>query len=367
MNYLVVISVLLLLSLSTAVESSILTDSNKYNDNNNISTESTEDFIHRIESESIITHLQFTYNSTDNTTANTPNIANIINKANWNEFEALRYVNYAMASYTDNLQHLQHWQCGQNCQLIPQFELTDIITDKYTETLVYLGINRKYGEIIIAYRGTHNINNIWEDLKILKTNQAFAGIKGAYTATGFYGCYIATKSAVITAVNKLKSTNSQYRIKIIGHSLGGAVATIAALDMKYSLGISVECYSLGSPRVGNDGFVFAFESANIPQWRLTHSDDPIPHLPFELLGFKHINNEVYQSDINEYTFKYLLCTVTSAGEDDPNCSANHWWIRFDIMAHLRYMGIEASGENASTSISKLSINNNYTNKILIME
>jgi predicted lipase len=39
-----------------------------------------------------------------------------------------------------------------------------------------------------------------------------------------------------------------------GHSLGGALATLCALEMRQRLGLRVELYTFGSPRVGSPQF-----------------------------------------------------------------------------------------------------------------
>ena len=42
---------------------------------------------------------------------------------------------------------------------------------------------------------------------------------------------------------------------VLGHSMGSAMATICALDLKFTLDLpDVRVYTFGSPRVGNDIF-----------------------------------------------------------------------------------------------------------------
>ena len=45
------------------------------------------------------------------------------------------------------------------------------------------------------------------------------------------------------------------RFGVAGHSLGGALATLAALDIKRKLpGLKLRVYTFGSPRTGNHAF-----------------------------------------------------------------------------------------------------------------
>ncbi len=51
---------------------------------------------------------------------------------------------------------------------------------------------------------------------------------------------------------------------IAGHSLGGALATLAAYDLKnvaakHNLDVQVSCYTYGAPRVGNHAFAEDFD------------------------------------------------------------------------------------------------------------
>ena len=50
-----------------------------------------------------------------------------------------------------------------------------------------------------------------------------------------------------------------------GHSLGGALATLAAYDLKgvaakHNLDVQVSCYTFGAPRVGNHAFAEDFDT-----------------------------------------------------------------------------------------------------------
>ena len=57
-----------------------------------------------------------------------------------------------------------------------------------------------------------------------------------------------------------------------GHSLGGAVAVLAAARHRDVAGV----YTYGTPRVGDRAFV---ESFPVPVWRFVNNNDVVPHLP----------------------------------------------------------------------------------------
>lgn len=62
---------------------------------------------------------------------------------------------------------------------------------------------------------------------------------------------------------------------IAGHSLGGALATIATKELKHKGGIAA-CYTFGSPRVGNDEWV---SNIKAPIYRVVNAADCVTMLP----------------------------------------------------------------------------------------
>ncbi len=72
-----------------------------------------------------------------------------------------------------------------------------------------------------------------------------------------------------------KNTLKKKPLFITGHSLGGALATIAAKKISHEGGIAA-CYTFGSPRVGNDEWIAHIKA---PIYRLVNAADCVPMLP----------------------------------------------------------------------------------------
>lgn len=69
---------------------------------------------------------------------------------------------------------------------------------------------------------------------------------------GFYKGYANIQEQLLTAINIELWRHSNASILVTGHSLGGALATLAAVDIKLHMpSLQVDFYTLGSPRVGN--------------------------------------------------------------------------------------------------------------------
>lgn len=90
-------------------------------------------------------------------------------------------------------------------------------------------------------------------------------------------------------------------------------------------------YTFGQPRVGDTNFAKYYDSLVPINYRITHSHDPVPHLPLEDMGFWHVATEVfYESDPNG---TYTVCDGT--GEDET-CS-DKFLTDIYVPDHLDYM------------------------------
>lgn len=69
-----------------------------------------------------------------------------------------------------------------------------------------------------------------------------------------------------------------------GHSLGAALATLAAVRRRPKA-----TYTFGSPRVGNQAFVDSLADAQI--YRIVDDQDIVATVPLEAMGFKHVGEE----------------------------------------------------------------------------
>ena len=73
-----------------------------------------------------------------------------------------------------------------------------------------------------------------------------------------------------------------------GHSLGGALATLAAVQFsKQYPNIIVSCVTFGSPRVGNSLFASMFDKCCSGSYRFVNEDDPVPMGPTPI-RFTHV-------------------------------------------------------------------------------
>ncbi|KAI5686993.1 Lipase [Leishmania braziliensis] len=277
--------------------------------------------------------------------------------------EAYRSHNYARASYCA-ASTLLNWSCGSVCNMIPGFKpYTTFYSSKYN-TFGFAGVDTSNQQIVLAFRGSNSATNWLYSLTFLfrEYNTSSSCGKGCQVHLGFYASYLSLQSQVRAAVSELVTKFPDYQVLVTGHSLGGALAVHAAVDLQeqfnsmWKPGKPVALYTLGAPRVGNP--TFARWTAQIlargPHYRITHCRDPVPHLPPMSFGFLHAPTEVfYRTRAND---SMVICNDSSVAES-RKCSNN--MLPISIMDHLRYFG-ESTGCSCDTCAGSRSIESQAT-------
>lgn len=146
----------------------------------------------------------------------------------------------------------------------------------------YIFWNADVSQAVFAFTGTSKISEWEDDLQWRLTSaKKLDGYQcGMKVHTGFYGIYTSVQEQLIDWWNSTGLTVTT--LFITGHSLGGALATLAAFDFAATAaanGTTIIHYSFGSPRVGNPAFATAF-NANVPNaLRVNNTEDIITALP----------------------------------------------------------------------------------------
>ena len=125
--------------------------------------------------------------------------------------------------------------------------------------------------LVLAFRGTEAMSV--RDIKA----DARAKIKGCTSEgnihTGFSDAYDNVAIDIQKALNQ--DDYKDMPLFITGHSLGGALATIAAKKLTHRAGIA-SCYTFGSPRVGDEEWVSGMKT---PLYRIVNAADCVTMLP----------------------------------------------------------------------------------------
>ncbi|KAJ6020817.1 hypothetical protein N7540_006321 [Penicillium herquei] len=255
--------------------------------------------------------------------------------------ELSRLVDIAYCVSTTGVQ--EPFQCLSHCAEFPEMEL---ITTWNTGILLsdscgYIAVSHEAGaeRIILAFRGTYSITNTIIDLSAIP--QAYVPYTGdeeeepqgnsqtkcenCTVHAGFLKSWINTRSTILPVLSETKLKYPNYSISLVGHSLGGAVAALAGLEMKLK-GMEPTVTTFGEPMIGNEEFAKFLDknfqldehSPNTHSFRrVTHINDPVPLLPLQEWGYAPHAGEIFISkpDLSPNISDIQFCT----GDKDSSC------------------------------------------------
>ncbi len=246
--------------------------------------------------------------------------------------------------------------CASRCQDFPDFELvTTWNTGPFmSDSCGYVVLSHPPSppRIIVAFRGTYSVANTIIDLSTIpqeyipypgdedddegedntllrkrEINPEKAECTNCTVHAGFMQSWRHTRPHILSHLKEAVQKYPQYQMTLIGHSLGGAVAALASLDLE-ARGWKPQVTTFGEPRIGNADLMRYIDksfsngsSTNITgrYRRVTHVDDPVPLLPLTEWGYQMHAGEVYISKPNLppeiHDLQYC------EGDEDPECIA----------------------------------------------
>ncbi|KAH7724571.1 class 3 lipase protein [Aphelenchoides avenae] len=203
----------------------------------------------------------------------------------------------------------------------------------------YVGLSKTNKAIVLGFRGTHGVVQlIVESEKTVFTDRLDSPIGGQVSAYFLNVFNELWELGLKQGLEAFKRKYPDYELWITGHSLGGALASIAAAQIVHDGTYSadkMQLYTFGQPRTGDSAFAAAHDKLLPNVYRVTHARDTVPHVP--PLGFEdyhHHKNEIWYNNRMGDGDKFIECDE----EEGENCSDTN---RFDysIMDHLYYFNI----------------------------
>lgn len=112
---------------------------------------------------------------------------------------------------------------------------------------------------------------------------------------GYQQQFSAIEHHIFSDLQKQESTKGILEINVCGHGFGGALATLAAAHFarfyaNLNRALSVNCYTFGSPRVGNTAFASWFKKYVDESFRIAMPGDVIIRTP--AFGYIHVGKKV---------------------------------------------------------------------------
>lgn len=180
------------------------------------------------------------------------------------------------------------------------------------DTQVIITADKDNREIVVAFRGTEWKKwDILTDVKFWATGLSYENkrFQRYFSLTrvhsGFLKAYRSVREQVFEEVNnKIREmelpADQKIPVFVTGHSLGGGLATLCALDLAMNpqkmnkQAVETIMYNFGGPRVGTRRFVKRYLKLVPNCWRIVNDGDPVPYVPPRLnflkfwLGYRHI-------------------------------------------------------------------------------
>lgn len=166
-------------------------------------------------------------------------------------------------------------------------------------------------EIIVAFRGTSSTTD-WMS-NVMASQERFKYIKeDTLTHRGFTNIYASARDGIISTLDKLSPDKTLY---ITGHSLGGALATLCAIDIAANTShISPNLFTYGSPRVGDPNFVNVFKPYVRKSYRYANLFDIVTYAPPHVYKLPKRETKYYYSHVH---------TFVSLSFQNGSASGNH--------------------------------------------
>ncbi|GAB4817731.1 hypothetical protein N2152v2_004777 [Parachlorella kessleri] len=171
----------------------------------------------------------------------------------------------------------------------------ELFWEKTLDTKAIMGWNDS--TVVIAFRGTTSLANMRSDLQVWMKSypvrdgscclgtrpMVHMGFHRAWFANKFNEKILSRLAQVLKGCTQQQAdagTGKDVTVHVTGHSLGGALATLCAFDIRqrcpfaaYTTNIRV--YTFGAPRTGNHAFAELYNEALPDTWHIINNDDMI--------------------------------------------------------------------------------------------
>jgi hypothetical protein len=158
------------------------------------------------------------------------------------------------------------------------------------------------GDAVVTLRGTEGTLEWIHDAEFLTVPCPFL-VGAGHTEDGFTAMYNSLRTGaapnspiVAKSISSLPFPRPVTSVTVCGHSLGGALATLLALDLAANTVFSHPViYTYGSPRTGDSLFASTFDQVVTNSYRIENRLDIVPKLP-PPLAYQHVD-ELYEPEL----------------------------------------------------------------------
>ena len=221
-----------------------------------------------------------------------------------------------------NLAYKQPSEISHKLLIDPNMNLVGFIHDRAYGTFAYIATCKANREVFVVWRGTNEKKDWISNFKV--SQRKFQGFPGKV----HHGFFDAIPFSHVDDMISPYLVGGNYKLINIGHSLGGALATLYSYHAKINFNhktYKVDAVTFGAPKVGNKAFVEEYNKI-VKCTRFVHGHDIVAHLPWLFgLFYKHVGECVFIDDgkiylnppikFNIWNFIVALWTIKSLVND----------------------------------------------------
>lgn len=207
------------------------------------------------------------------------------------------------------------------------------------DVAVKIYVNKCKRELVVSFRGSQAVYDWVKNLEATKTACPWSSLdfRCGSIHLGFWRYYNVVRLSLFAKIGAYISPFSPYfyvrHITVVGHSLGGAMATLHSFELMYAMRHnlfsffsqveSIGVRTFGSPKVGDALFTTAFNDLTQTSRRYvnhlgeTEDVDFVTTMPPDMLGFKHVDQDVALSCTLNSSLKCHSITFAYLPEFDP--------------------------------------------------
>jgi triacylglycerol lipase len=139
----------------------------------------------------------------------------------------------------------------------------------HPEPFGFVALNNKSQNVFVTFRGTETPEDWLSNFAIDQTAHPWGPVE-----EGFAKLYAQCSPAIVEAVERAGAS----KVVSTGHSLGGALSTLAAADLAIRQ-LPVQLYSFAGPRTGSPSFADTFNQRIPTAWRTVNTEDIVTTVP----------------------------------------------------------------------------------------
>ena len=247
---------------------------------------------------------------------------------NYHDIEKV-HSRFAFAPYCKSIIQFNSWNCQNVCKGESNGTIIDLVRyDQVGQLVAHVTHNDQLKSINVAFRGaqTKKAKLAAARLRLTRYEGANQNLEGTKVHVGFKSVYDSSKTEIMDAVYAIATQYPTYQIVFTGHSMGGALALLAAVnyyqlhgDDEMSSRMNLVTY--GQPRVGNTAFASYVDSLpfSLRYLRVIKDGDPIVDVPSKMFGYQHCGNVVDYEQATKVKFcgqmNATMCETRLRGSD----------------------------------------------------